>query len=528
MMKGFRQSETPLEQMLMWSQKLDDAVPADHPVRLVDAIFDSEVFADTLRSWRRQYCLVEGQPPYDPKHLVKLYVYGMMTGLRSSRQLETACYNRVDVIWLMSGQHPDHSTIAAFVSKGGKQMRGMFRDALRACRQAGLVECRHVCVDGTNIEADAGRGSVKTLKELEAESARVDEQIRELEGQWEANEKREESLFGQEAPWAPGRGKDMGKRMKELERKRAKLKAALAAIERRVEESPEGKQIAVSSDPDSRVMRDKEGRSKPNYNAQLAVDAQSGVIVACDVNDQANDAGLLTPMLSQIEENGLERTEEVSADSGYNTGADIEKLESDGIVGYLPECRTQVYEKATRDSREALKAAQTGEVLSEAQWAALPRDRGVVAKEAFRYDAGTDAYTCPAGQELRYCHDVKDTVRGRERIRRQYGGCRACRTCAHAVMCCKNPATGRTIKRDEYEPCRERMRQRMSSQEGRDRYRVRRQTVEPRFGHMKRVMGLRRFLRRGLAKVGVEWLLACLTWNVQKLMKCWKGVAMAQ
>ena len=141
-MSGFRSPEVPGEQLVLWSQRLDDAIPADHAVRQVDYLLHSEAFRDRFREWERMYMLVEGKPPYHPRELTGLYLYGMLNRIRSSRQLEAACYNRLDVIWLLSGQHPDHSTIAAFVGEHAKELRRVFKDVLRTSqdyKKSGVV-----------------------------------------------------------------------------------------------------------------------------------------------------------------------------------------------------------------------------------------------------------------------------------------------------------------------------------------------------------------------------------------------------
>src|SRR5947209_13835175 len=114
---GFRAVELSRQQIVLWSQSLDDAVAADHPVRLFDRILRGQAFEEFFRGCRREYVLVDGRPPYEPRDVVALYLYGMLHKIRSSRQLEAACHNRIDVKWLMQGQTPDHSTIAGFVRK---------------------------------------------------------------------------------------------------------------------------------------------------------------------------------------------------------------------------------------------------------------------------------------------------------------------------------------------------------------------------------------------------------------------------
>ena len=529
-MSGFRKPEVSREQMVLWSRRLDDAIPVDHPVRHVEELLHSETFRDTFREWERLYMLVEGKPPYHPRDLAGLYLYGMLNRIRSSRQLEAACYNRLDVIWLMSGQHPDHSTIAVFVTEHGKLLRQLFRDVLRVSIRAGLVTLEHVAIDGTKLEADAGKGSVHKKESIESYLGKLDEQIDQLQGEWEANEKREASLFGSEVPWVPKGEESLERRMESMKRKQERLKEALASIQRRKEENPHGKEpkaIASVTDPDSRVMRDKEGRSKPNYNLQLAVDAAHGVIVATGASDAAEDSGQLTPMLQEVEKQCGDLPGEVSADSNYNTGVELAAVEALGVVGYLPDSGKSSGSSSKEPSaaESAVQAAHRGETLTDEQWAALPKDKeGRIEKAAFTYDAPKDVYRCPMGVSLAVLRTSQDQQKSGVVIRRQYGGCAECATCVKASMCCKDPKKGRTVNRDQYEEHRERLRVRMDTDIGRERYKLRRQTVEPRFGLMKHNWGIRRFLRRGLESVHTEWVLICTAVNLGILLKHWEVV----
>ena len=170
-------------------------------------------------------------------------------------------------------------------------------------------------------------------------------------------------------------------------------------------------------------------------------------------------------------------------------------------------------------------AAQSGATLTDEQWVALPKDsKGRIEKEAFRYDAQEDVYRCPMGQTLPFLRFSTAQRYWGQCSRAQYGGCPACATCPKAAMCCGNPTTGRTITRDQYEDHRERMRARLNSEEGRSRYRLRGQTVEPRFGYIKRGLGVRRFLRRGLTAVRTEWSLVCTAVNIGILLRHWVEV----
>ncbi len=528
-MSGFRTPEVPREQLVLWERRLEDALPDDHQVRHLAFLLGSKAFADTFGEMERSYVLKRGKPPYHPRDLAALYLYGMLHRIRSSRQLEDACHSRLDVIWLMQGQTPDHSTIADFVGKHGKALRKLFRDALQVLIRAKLVKLSHVAIDGSKVEANAGRNSVRGEEKIRSWQAHLDERIAALEQEWADNEKREASLFGENNPWTNAPGKDAKKASAQLRRKQEKLKQALEQLERRQEAhvgSKPPKRIASTTDPDSRSMKDKEGRSKPNFNTQVGVDDACGAIVAADVNDETDDSGQLTPMVEQVVENCGDKPSSVSADSQYNTGPDLAAMEERKIDGYLPDAGQNSEAAPLSDAtQEALTRVHEGQVLSESQWEALPRNsQGLIDRSSFVYDETEDEFRCPAGETLVFLRTSQDKKKWGTAKRRQYGGCVACARCGHAGSCCKNPEKGRVLSRDQYEEHRERLRRRMATEEGRETYRRRKYTVEPRIGHIKHNMGLRRFLRRGIEKVKTEWIMACSAVNLGILLRHWNEV----
>ena len=528
-MSGFRKPEHPRGQLALWAHRLEDAIPQDHPVRLLDYLLHSEAFGETFTAWTGEYVLIEGKPPYHPRDLSALYLYGMMNRIRSSRQLESACHNRLDVIWLMQGQKPDHSTIASFVRQHGQHLRKLFRNVLGVAVRAGLVGLDHLAVDGTKIEADAGKSSVRREEKIASWLSHLDEKIAALEAEWSENEQRESLLFGDQAPWVPPKGRTEKHKLAKLQRQRDRLDKALRQIERRRQEHPSGKPpkpIASTTDPDSRSMKDKEGRSKPNYNGQAAVDDAQGVIAAAEVNDQPEDSGQLTPLVEQAIENCGQKPQAVSADSQYNTGPELASMEQKGVISYLPDSG-QNSEAAPADEAvgQALEAVAQGQTLTNEQWEALPRSsRGLIDKSAFCYDKQKDEYRCPAGRWLRVLRTSRDTKKWGTAIRRQYGHPMACGSCEQAARCCKDPAKGRVINRDQYEDHRQRLRERMATPVGRETYRRRKHTVEPRFGQIKHVLGVRRFMRRGLEAVRTEWSMVCTAVNIGILLRHWKEV----
>jgi transposase len=378
----------------------------------------------------------------------------------------------------------------------------------------------------------ANRLIILGIKEDKLESwlSGLDVKIIALEEEWAEHEARETALFGGQTPWVPPNAKTKNEQLNKLKQQQRRLQQALDAITRRREENPSGpapKAIASITDPDARVMKGKEGPSKPNYNAQLAVDEANGMIVAADVNDQPDDTGQLTPMIDQATDNTGQQPEVVSADSGYNTGPELSVLEDKGIESYLPDASTNSEVKPMDQSaREAITALQEAKPLTEEQWSALPKNgKGLFDKSAFVYDCQKDVYRCPAGHSLRKFRSSQDKKKWGIAIRKQYGDCKACSTCPVAAQCCKDPKKGRTINRDQYEAHRERLRQRMASERGRAIYKRRRELSEPRFGEIKHVKGIRRFMRRGIEQVKTEWSLICTAVNIGILLRHWQQTA---
>jgi transposase len=247
-MSGFRVPEQPREQMVLGSSCLEDAVRVDHPVRLLDELLRSSAFAAEFSDWERDYSGLEGQPAYHPRELTALVIYGALNRLRSSRPLESATYNRLDVLWLLSGQPPDHSTIAAFVNRHGARVRRIKKQVLKIGMRAGLVKLDHVSVDGTKVEADAGRGSVLSEAKIRALAARAEEVVAAWEAEWAANEARETAVLGDSVPWAAPEGRPLAQRLARKKRERERLNRAIEAVERRRAEAEEAQERRAACD----------------------------------------------------------------------------------------------------------------------------------------------------------------------------------------------------------------------------------------------------------------------------------------
>ena len=207
-------------------------------------------------------------------------------------------------------------------------------------------------------------------------------------------------------------------------------------------------------------------------------------------------------------------------------GPDLAALETKGVAGYLPDANTNSgVPRDTDPAVQTVEKAHRGESLTDEDWSALPRSNKLIGKAAFRYDDEADVYVCPAGERLTFVRSAQDRRNWGVARCRQYGRCPACATCAHAPACCRNRVKGRTIKRDQYEAHRERMRRRMKEKQSVERYALRKQTVEPRIGEIKQNRTVRRFLHRGIDAVRHEWTLVCTAVNVGILLRHWEKVA---
>lgn len=210
----------------------------------------------------------------------------------------------------------------------------------------------------------------------------------------------------------------------------------------------------------------------------------------------------------------------------FNTGPELAAMEAQQINCYVPDAgQNSEAGPLSEATQEALAWVGEGRVLTELQWEALPRNnQGLIDKSAFVYDELQDTFRCPAGQTLVFLSTSQDKKKWGTAKRRRYGGCAGCADCVHAKLCCKHSDKGRLVGRDPYEAHRARLRLRMVTEEGREIYKRRKCTVEPRIGHIKHNMGVRRFLRRGLEKVTTEWMLVCTAVNLGILLRHWDEV----
>ena len=518
-MLEYRKPSTPRDQMTLWSERLDDAVPLDHPVRLMEEVFSQRAFEDVFRQMEQAQRQKEGQPGYSPRMLAKVVVYCHLEKIRSSRRMAAACVNRVDVRWLSEGLMPDHTTFTRLFRRHRTRLQGLLRATVKTARKAGLLTLEHVAVDGTFIEANASRKSVLDRKQIEQEERRLDEVIKGMLKEHEQNDRIEDALAKRGNLALGDDTQSDEERKRAFEEKRDRLRKAAESIERRQKEPrrkdlPSPNPIASVTDPDSRHMKDKEHRRKPNYNVQMAVDSKAGVVVATRVDDHPNDMGQAIAMVDQTKTQCGELPVEMSFDAGYHTGRAVAQLQTRQTTAYVSDPEGKSY----RSAGEARDILASGGKLSEEQIKSLPRDSANrFTRFCFVYDQATDTYRCPASEVMRLERRRTRSDRHGKVDSWEYatGGCATCRWATE----CSTSKWGRRIMRTEFDAARMNMLRRTSGPKGKERSSLRSRTVEPRFGEMKSVFGLRKFLRRGREMVATEVSLVATAMNLGRLIR---------
>ncbi len=456
---------------------IETVLPADHLCRLVKEV----VFSLDTESIEAKYSF-KGQNTYHPKLMLSLLFYGYATGVRGSRQLEGKCISDQIYIYLMQCYNPDHRTISDFRKNNTKEIGGYFIDIIRILNELGCSRVGKIHIDGTKLKGSAAAKRSKDKKGYEKWLTEIKEEIDKIIKEAEAIDKQEDESC------------EMAEQQKEIMQKLTNRKYLKSKIEEalKILKEEDRKKINLT-DNDANHM--KAGGSKdvrPSYNCQAAV-TDDGIIVAAEAVTEANDRKQLEPMIEQTETNIKETVEEVAADSGYGSYANYEYLEQKEIDGYVPDDHFQQYKNGEYEKEENRYHYSN-----------------------FKYDESTDSYICPEGKPLKYWKTRKNRTRKRQWNHKVYRG-RECRECTKRSLCTKSKM--RELLIDTREPLLQKMRKKLSSEEGKKKYFKRQYTIEPVFGHLKFNLGYRNFLLRGVEKVTAEFKLMCIGWNIKKMLK---------
>jgi len=451
-------------QTLLFPERLEDYIAAENPVRFLDAFVGSLDMA-ALRFGKAQ-CAATGRPPYDPAALLKLYLYGYLHRIRSSRLLEAECQRNVEVIWLLGKLAPDFKTIADFRKDNLQPLKAVARQFTLLCRKLELFGGELLAIDGSKFGAvnarDQNFNAAKLQDLIGRADARLAEYLKELD------------IADAAEPVSDVLDKtQLAAKIAALRERRDWHEELLGQLD------DEQKQISVT-DPDTRKMPTAQGMIV-GYNAQVAVDAKHKLIAAAEVTNEVTDYQQLADVAIAAKANLELKQAEVVADAGYYNAAEVSRCAQQGITPYIPKADT---------------SANTA--------------RGLYGKSRFGYDESKDVYVCPAGAEL--THRFNTYELGREL---RYYRASGCKGCALKKQCTRNKAN-RTITREENEGLMEAMAARMAAQPW--KFKLRKTLAEHPFGTIKRWFGYTHFLLKGLAKVRTEWSLTTLAYNLKRVL----------
>ena len=460
--EGAERSQTTL-----FPDRLEDWIDEDNPVRVID-LFVDEIDLENI-GFLRTAPARTGRPGYHPSVLLKLFIYGYLNRVPSSRALEREAGRNVEVMWLTGRLAPDHKTIADFRRDNGPAIRRTCAQFVELCRRVGVLKGDCVAIDGSKFKADNNRDKNFTKGKITSRTAHLVASIQRYLDEMVRIDRQEEG---------EARAEKIANLAQRCERIRQEIER-LVDMGEALRASPD-RQISLT-DPDARSMATSaKGSGFVGYNAQSAVDTETHLIVTHDVINAGHDREQLSPM-AKAAKTALGRDEmSVVADKGYFSGREILACHEDGIITTLPRPETSGNRK-----------------------------KGRYVKADFAYDAEADVYRCPAGETLTYRYTTEE---GGLVVRRYWTN--ACQTCPAKARC----TTGkeRRITRWEHEHLVDEMRDRLSSDPA--LMGLRRSTVEHPFGTIKSWMGATHFRMRRLKNVRTEMAFHVLAYNIKRMI----------
>jgi transposase len=466
LMKRFVEGEDR-SQSTLFPERLDDYIAEDNPVRVIDVFVDA---LDLVQlGFERAIPKDTGRPGYHPAILLKIYIYGYLNRIQSSRRLERETQRNVEMMWLTGRLMPDFKTIADFRKDNGKAIREVCREFIALCRSMNLFTQAIVSIDGSKFKAWNSKDRNDTQASMKRRIARVEQHIERYLSLLDEADSGEPSTSDMSVP--------------ELKDKLASLKEEMQRLKKREGEllAHPDKQLS-DTDPDSRLMKKGGMGSQVSYNVQTVVDAEHKLIVAHEVTNAPIDRKLLHRMarLSREVMPGDEIT--VLADRGYYKGEEIRACYLDGINVLVPKTNTSGNKSA-----------------------------GIFEKKDFQYDSERDEYRCPAGESLPRRHS---SVENGMTIHAYYASYTICQDCELKSRCTRGRE--RRVKRWEHEEILDAMEEALRNTP--DAMPMRARTSEHPFGTLKLWTGLNHFLMKRLKNVRTEMSLSVLAYNMRRMI----------
>lgn len=459
--------EDSRQQACLFPERLDEYISEDNPVRVIDAFVDGLDFKKL--AFERAVPKATGRPGYKPATLLKLYIYGYLNRIQSSRRLEKETQRNVELMWLLGRLQPDFKTIADFRKDNSKAIQKVCREFVEICRKLDLFTKSLVAIDGSKFKAVNSKQKNDTQASMKRRIERVEKHIADYLQALANKDKDDSGVDDRSVP--------------QLKEKLDELQAHLEELKQREDEvkAHPDKQLS-ETDPDSRLMKQSTVGSLVGYNVQTAVDTDYKLIVAHEVTNSPVDRSQLLPM-ARLAKEALGRTElTVLADRGYYKGTDIKSCVDEGMTALVPKSKT----------------SNTGA-------------KGLFPRSAFVYDAKKNEYRCPADQALTCRHS---SVEKGMLIDTYYVSNPICRDCALKSRCTQG--VHRRIRRWEHEDVLEKMQEKLEGMP--EAMTLRASTAEHPFGTIKYWNGSRHFLMKQLKNVRTELSLNVLAYNLRRMI----------
>jgi len=457
-------------QQLLFPPSLNEYVDENNPVRAIDSYVDSidlatlGVFTSSGGS--------DGQPAYHPALLLKIYLYGYLNSIRSSRKLERELKRNVEMMWLCAGLTPGYKTIANFRKDNPSVLKQLFRDFVMLCRSVDLIDGAVVAIDGAFLRANASKNQLISEKMTRKDMESVEEKITEYLSSLEYSDTCENKEM---TPVVPKQY------LERLKKYKTRLSSNLHTLKEH------NATQFCKSDPDATLMR-KPAHHLMAYNTQIAVDGKYKFIVATDISTKGVDLDQLYPLSIQAKEATGNKEIKVAADAGYYNPKEIKRCVDEGIDVYVP----------IQDKQKKQK------------------DRGKFPRDAFHYNEANDCYHCPNDKILKR---QKTTYENKGIKRFMYYGTRSvCKVCPLRSQCLPEKTPAKRLWRWEHESLITEHRTKMQTPKARTMIKQRAALAEHPFGTIKQKLGWSHFLVRSKTKVAGENALIMLTYNFRRLL----------
>ena len=501
------------DQIVLFPEKLDDAISTDHPVRLLDDILKRIDWTP----WENKYNLVRGQPPIHPRVIAGAILYGILKRIRTTRALEEAIEVRLDFRWLCSGQSIDHTTISKFRITHKELIRELFVQVALIAQQLGKLTLETLGFDGTKIRANNRRSGSRTPKELLEAKEEFSKRYDQIQAQLELADKADQERMGSEQRQ---RLKD---ELADINQRKNRIDAACTELENLKKQGESIPDRIPTTDPQSRINPNKEGGFAPNYTPTVTVDIDSGLIVATEVHTSATEEWFMMNQIDQVVESFSMKAEpkELLADGLMCSGDNLAACKDRGIDLYSPiKNNTDTSNPAIR---QELNQPVPSEKLDKLPILKIKHADGKTTKQfhkdAFVYDADKDCYWCPNGKALPYKNKTSEVENHRTRIRYRYiSNPSDCTECPLKTRCIAGSKPRRMINHEQHEELRQEQARKMATPEAQAKYARRRHSGERPFAVIKHHFGARQFLTRGLQRVACEWSWLVAAFNLKQLM----------